>query len=161
MKKQFFMALIAGLLFCGSQAMAQKRATYQKEAIECLGVEGDGSQTVRVTGTGKNRRDAIEQAKKDAVAAVIFDGIRGGLQGCDTRPLIYEMNARRKYEDYFNVFFQDKGEYRNYVNTDDRRWGSTTGKRNKVIKNKRVTVTVLRPQLKQKLIADGIIKQQQ
>ena len=51
-------------------------ATFQKEKIECLGVEGDGSQTLRVTGTGRNITDAKEQAKKDAVMAVIFDGIR-------------------------------------------------------------------------------------
>ena len=33
---------------------------------ECIGVEGDGSQTVKGWGSGRNREDAVEQAKKMA-----------------------------------------------------------------------------------------------
>ena len=84
MKKVFIILTIACLVCSCSQP--PRLATYQKQEIECLGVEGDGSQTLRVTGTGRNKADAVEQAKKDAVSAVIFKGIRGGLQGCGTPP---------------------------------------------------------------------------
>ncbi len=157
MKKKLFIMLLAAMI-C-APTMAQKRkATYQKQVIECLGVEGDGSQTLRVTGTGRNKSDAKEQAKKDAVMAVIFDGIRGGLNGCDTRPLINDMNARRTYEDYFNAFFTDDGEYEKYVTTEDKKRGSSVKTKNKNFVNYRLTVRVLRPQLKARLQADGIIK---
>lgn len=153
------MILAVGCLFIGIATIhAQRLATYQKEVIECLGVEGDGSQTLRVTGTGRNKADAFEQAKKDAVMVVIFDGIRGGLQGCDTRPLLNEMNARDKYEDYFNIFFMDKGEYRKYVSMEDRKRYSQSTSKNKYFKNYRVTVRVLRSELKTRLKADGIIR---
>lgn len=71
-----------------------------------MGVELDGSQTLRVLGYGRNRSDAKEQAMKNAVWAVVFDGIREGVSGCNMRPLVTEVNARERYEDYFNVFLQ-------------------------------------------------------
>ena len=59
--------------------MAQKQAIYDRSSIKCMGVELDGSQTLRVLGYGRNRSDAKEQAMKNAVWAVVFDGIREGV----------------------------------------------------------------------------------
>ena len=81
------------------------QAIYDRSSIKCIGVELDGSQTLRVLGYGRNRADAKEQAMKNAVWAVIFDGIRDGVKGCNTRPLVTEVNAKERYEDYFNIFF--------------------------------------------------------
>lgn len=50
---------------------------------------------------------------KNAVWTVIFDGIREGVAGCNMRPLVTEANARERYEDYFNTFFADGGDYKN------------------------------------------------
>ena len=99
--------------------MAQKQAIYDRSSIKCMGVELDGSQTLRVLGYGRNRSDAKEQAMKNAVWAVVFDGIREGVSGCNMRPLVTEVNARERYEDYFNVFFADGGEYKKYVTLRD------------------------------------------
>ena len=68
-------------------AEAQQRQTvYARSSIRCMGVELDGSQTLRVQGYGRNRADAKEQAMKNAVWAVIFDGIRDGADaGCNMR----------------------------------------------------------------------------
>ena len=162
MKKSLIIIIVC--LLVGSVAsQAQRRrgsrmATYQKQKIECLGVEGDGSQTLRVTGTGRNVTDAKEQAKKDAVMAVIFDGIRSGMNGCDSRPLIQDMEARDKYEEYFDIFFMDHGEYLKYVTTEDRRIFSDDTQVNKSFRHYRLTVRVLRSELKQRLIDDGLIR---
>jgi hypothetical protein len=156
MKKLLFILTIAGLVCSCSQA--PRLATYQKQEIECLGVEGDGSQTIRVTGTGRNKADAVEQAKKDAVNAVIFKGIRGGLQGCDSRPLINELDARDKYADYFDIFFMDKGEYSRYASMEDRKLRSNDIQVNKSFCNFRITVRVLRSELRARLREDGILK---
>ncbi len=158
MRTKLFILIAVGLMAGTTAVQAQRRATYQKQAIECMGVEGDGSQTLRVTGTGRNKADAVEQAKKDAVMAVIFDGIRGGLQGCDSRPLINELDARDKYDEYFNIFFMDKGEYTKYVSLEDRKLRSNDKSKNKYFKNYRLTVRVLRSELKARLKADGVIK---
>ncbi|NBU82645.1 MAG: hypothetical protein EBS55_13465, partial [Flavobacteriaceae bacterium] len=105
-------------------ATAQKKtAGYYAYKTECLGVELDGSQTLKAWGNGRNRADAVEQAKKNAMRDVIFKGIREGKQECNQKPLIFEVNAEEKYEDYFNAFFADGGEYKNYVSLRDERIG--------------------------------------
>lgn len=133
--------------------------SYKSLEIECLNSERDGSQTLRVWGEGRNKNDAIEQAKKDAVYAVIFKGIRGGTEkGCNVHPIVFEVNAEKKYEYYFNTFFKDGGEYVNYVSMEDRRPGTTIKKKGNTQVKCCITVRVLRPELKQKLIEDKIIK---
>ena len=47
---------------------------------ECMGVELDGSQTLKAWGTGRNYSDACEQAKKNAVRDVLFKGIKNGFK---------------------------------------------------------------------------------
>ena len=156
--KKIVIILTAACLIVGCASQPPRLATYQKQEIECLGVEGDGSQTLRVTGTGRNKADAVEQAKKDAVNAVIFKGIRGGLQGCDSRPLINELDARDKYADYFDIFFMDRGEYSRYATMEDRKLRSNDIQVNKTFTNYRITVRVLRSELRARLREDGLIK---
>lgn len=52
-------------------------------------------------GEGRNRADAVEQAKKNAVREVIFNGIHDGNSSCDQRPLLNIPNAEERYREYF------------------------------------------------------------
>lgn len=144
-------------------ATAQKKtAGYYAYKTECLGVELDGSQTLKAWGNGRNRADAVEQAKKNAMRDVIFKGIREGKQECNQKPLIFEVNAEEKYEDYFNAFFADGGEYKNYVSLRDERIGDKINRDRKKMTESvtnGLVVRILRAELKAKLIADNIIKQ--
>lgn len=126
--------------------------------VHCLGIEMDGSQTLRVSGYGRKRSDAREQAKKNAVWAVIFYGVHEGAKGCNTKPLVTEVNARERHEDYFNSFFADEGPYLEYVSLEDRKRGSTTHKKDDLGVTYHLTLRVLCPQLKKRLKDDGIIK---
>ena len=140
-------------------------AAYYNYEVECLGVELDGSQTLRAWGEGRNKKDAVEQAKKNAVRAVVFKGIQGGLQGCNTKPVLLEVNAEEKYEDYFNVFFMDNGEYLKYVSMKDEKRTSLFTKDKEKEKSKHVvkygiTVRVLRYQLKSRFAEDHILPQE-
>jgi hypothetical protein len=128
---------------------------------ECLGIGMDGSQTVKAWGNGRNRWDAIEQAKKNAVNDVLFKGIYEGKQDCEKRPVLTEVNARQKNEAYFNKFFSDNGEYTKYISLKDERIDSKLS-RDRQVARKSVThgvvLTILRAELRQKMIEDGIIK---
>lgn len=157
MKKIILLAAFAAVMSVADMA-AQKVTTQRTPAPDCMGVELDGSQTLRAYGSGRNRKDAIEQARKNAVYAVVFDGIRNGVSGCDQRPLINEPNAREKYEDYFNAFFRDGGDYKNYVTSQDQRAASRNRDRSRTFVNFAVTVRVLRGELKARLREDGILK---
>ncbi|WP_300569786.1 hypothetical protein [Flavobacterium sp.] len=129
---------------------------------ECMGIELDGSVTLKAWGNGRNRADAVEQAKKNAVRDVIFSSILEGKQDCAKKPLITEVNAEEKYEDYFNKFFADGGEFKNFITLKDERIGEKISRDRKKARESvthGMVVRVLRAELKSKLIADGIIKQ--
>lgn len=147
-----------------SQAQhAQKNISgnYAKET-ECLGVEMDGSQTVKAWGFGNGRIDAVEQAKKTAVRDVLFKGIRSGKDECNQKPVVNEVNAQEKYEDYFNKFFADGGAYKNFISMKDEtiKMGAKDRKSATDGTQYGVVVTVKRAELKKQLIADNILKQQ-
>ena len=89
------------LVFAGCSSK-KSVSSYHSFESECLGVELDGSETLRAWGRGKNRTDAIEQAKKNAVRDVLFKGVVAGSRECSVRPLITEVNAQERYASYFN-----------------------------------------------------------
>lgn len=94
-----------------SGAYAYTAATFD---ATCLGVEGDGSQRMRVWGQGKDCSQAIEQAKINAVETVLFQGIKAD-GPCATHPLVPQVNAREKHQEYFDRFFAHKGSYSRFV----------------------------------------------
>lgn len=114
------------LFFSGitSNLTAQRNSNigYYTIESECLGSELDGSITLRAWGTGRNRFDAVDQAKKNALREVIFKGIRKGSPECNQRPLLPEVNAEMKYEDFFNRFFSDRtDDYKKFCSGKDER----------------------------------------
>lgn len=160
MKIKFCKVIPLIALACLLSACKNSQLTlpYYSFETECLGVELDGSQTLRVWGKGRNKADAEEQAKKNAVRDVLFKGITAGTGECNKRPLIMEVNAQEKYEYYFNVFFKDGGAYKKYVSMEDRKGNSTVGASSGTQDIYGLTVRVLRSELRQRLIDDDIIK---
>ncbi len=153
--KKALLTLLAALFLMS--ANAQTQTIYARSSIRCMGVELDGSQTLRVQGYGRNRSDAKEQAMKNAVWAVIFEGIRDGVEGCNMRPLVTEVNAKERYEDYFNIFFADNGEYKKYVSLRDTKKRSGGRSKDKLGYVYDLTIRVLRAELKARLKADNLI----
>ena len=129
---------------------------------ECLGVELDGSQTLKAWGKGRYWKDAADQAKKNAVRDVIFKGILDGSNECKVKALLMEVNAEEKYERYFAEFFKDDGEYTKYVSLKDERIPRhiirVRDSRNKDQSTYSVVVRVMRKELEEKLISDNILK---
>lgn len=126
-----------------------------KFEISCLGVDPDGGQTLRAWGNGINKSRAIEQAKRNAVEAVMFKGIQGS-GNCNKRPLINEVNARERYEEYFNTFFTEGGAYEKYVTLDEKRT-SRIKSSGASMEAWGVVVTVDRTALKNRLMDDNVI----
>ncbi|MDR1542807.1 MAG: hypothetical protein LBS50_00055 [Prevotellaceae bacterium] len=161
MKK--FSFVIVGTLFLLMSCRTTTPSFYQNET-QCLGVEMDGSQTLVAWGKGRYWQDGADQAKKNAVRDVIFKGLLIGADknGCNEKPLLLEVNAREKYEDYFNAFFKDGGEYKNFVSLKDERIGKRIlrkrNSRNQDETTYRIVVRVKRAELREKLINDGILK---
>ena len=163
MKKisKFYSVAALFVLVFSSCSMSRQTSGYYDFPTECLGSELDGSQTLLVFADGRNRLDAVEQAKKNAVREVLLKGIKDGKSVCDPRPLVPEVNADRKYENYFAKFFADGGEYLEFVSlADERIYNKILRDRmkgRKQIKNS-VVVRVEVLKLKEKLKSDEIIK---
>ncbi|MFA6127493.1 MAG: hypothetical protein WC699_09320 [Bacteroidales bacterium] len=150
--------LLLGTASCDPQ---RKIAAYNTFQTECLGIEMDGSQTVKAWGNGRNRHDAVEQAKKNAVRDVLFNGIVAGKPECQVKPVLPEVNVREKNENYFNKFFADGGEFRNYLSLRDekiaRRFVRDKQKARDQV-SRSVIARVDRPGLIEKMKKDGILK---
>lgn len=155
--KKVIILLFAALLAAGSVDAKQKKS-YYRTMVRCLGVELDGSQTLRVTGNGRNRADAREQAMKNAVYTVLFEGVKNGTGGCNTRPIVEDLRLKSQYEDFFNAFFADNGPYTRFVSLKDTKTLSGGKERTKVGYNYELTVRVLSADLKRELKANSILK---
>ena len=133
---------------------------YYKNEVQCLGLDANGNQLLRSWSYSKNlfEEDQLEVAKQRAIKEVIFKGIRNGNSDCSTKPLIFEMNAETKYEEYFNKFFSKDGPYKNYselINPELYK-GIEANVRTKQY-DKGIDVKVNIRELKKKLIEDNII----
>lgn len=157
-KYLFILAVSSITLFsnCGSKQTSV--SSYYSTEPECMESELDGTETILTWGRGKNKADAKEQAKKNAIYAVLFEGIRQGNKSCSRRPLITEVNAREKYEDYFNNFLKDGGQYKKFVSESDKKGNSEVRSNNIHDEKIGFVIRVKRADLKQQLIKDNIIK---
>jgi hypothetical protein len=153
---------IMGLLFLGISSCKTSSYARFNFKTECIGSELDGSNTLKAWGKGRYYKDAVDQAKKNAINDVIFMGIQDAQGGCNMKPLVFEVNAREKYEKYFNTFFEDGGEYTNYVTLQDEKIENNAIRvakyRDKGSSVYSVVLRVLRDDIKKKLIKDGILK---
>lgn len=157
MKKfSLFIAVVAAMLFAGCGA--KRSQAYYEKPSQVLSANYDGSYVIRVQVRARNAAIAFTDGQRKAVEEVIFSGVKAGSNGIsDLKPLCFDLNAREKYEDYFNVFFQDKGEWTKYASLKDKRTNTTRYQRDGRQMVESVTVTVDRAALKKRLQEDHII----
>ena len=150
-----FIAVTAMILAgCGPK----RSQAYYDAPSQVLSANYDGSYVIRTQVRARNAAIAFTDGQRKAVQEVIFDGAKAANNGVsDLKPLCFDKNAREKYEDYWNAFFQDNGEWTNYASLKDKRTTTTRYQRDGRQMIETVTVTVMRAELKQKLQEDGII----
>ncbi|HHT22428.1 MAG TPA: hypothetical protein GXZ87_03815 [Bacteroidales bacterium] len=157
-----FAILISSIVFYSCRKISpDPNAGYYKYDVLCINSEMDGSITVKAYGMGKNRKDAVEQAMKNALNTVMFKGVRGGNEGeCNLAPLIYSEQVKRQNAKYFATFFSDKSKiYKSFVSTrKDVRFGTA---RNAMLADTQIVYEVILrvyvDNLRDKLIIDNII----
>lgn len=156
MKKLSLIIAVIAMIFAGCGP--KRSQAYYDAPSQLLSANYDGSYVIRVQVRARNAAIAFTDGQRKAVQEVIFDGVKAGSNGIsDLKPLCFDKNAREKYEDYWNAFFQDNGEWTNYASLKDKRTTTTRYQRDGRQMIETVTVTVMRAELKQKLQEDGII----
>ncbi len=164
MKKELAWIFTAAMMLmfatgCKTPKSIDSTYAYNSFETQCLGTDLDGSQTLRAWGKGRDKAQAIEQARKNAVRDVIFKGIVSGTGECNKKPLLNEVNAAEKYEAYFDRFFADGGIYKSFTSLGDEKRLSQQKSADNSMDNYGVVVRVNRAALRQRLIDDGVLKQ--
>lgn len=159
MKQKIILAFAVSVFMltaCSSHRETSTTAFHSYET-ECLGKSMDGTQTLRVWASGRNKGDAIEQAKKKAVYDVVFTGITAGSGECNAYPVVDEPNARKKYEDYFDKFFANGGDYSKYVSSKGQKESAQHRYKGDGTQSFGIIVTVDRSALRKRFVDDNVI----
>ncbi|MFD0940175.1 hypothetical protein [Pedobacter boryungensis] len=125
MKKHILSSLLLCLFVVGfslttkAQAHAKKKADEQTEAwryeVEVAGTGVQGTYLVKVWSYSKRPAVAIEQAKKNAVHAIIFKGFPGKTGIAGKPPLTTNVNIEEEKKEFFTDFFSEGGKYMKFV----------------------------------------------
>lgn len=159
MKRLFLIVAVVGAMLatsCNTRTMTTP--AFYSTTCEYLNTEADGSITVRAYGQGRNRIDAREQARKNAVREVILKGVNVPGNTLMSRPLVFGANAEEKIAPFLNEFFRDGGAYTMFISLDDRRVGSNEKHWGGAQMKISTTVRVYRAELEQYLRDNNIIK---
>lgn len=120
MKKSLIVVFIL-LMICQlgiGQNRKERKAMYSSQynyELACLGVGQDGTKLIKIWGYGKKVDDAIYDAKRTAVASVIFRGVPAG-NGAAPTPSLLPVDAYEQNMDFFDDFFKAGGIYLSFVN---------------------------------------------
>lgn len=159
MSKFLLISTLAWLLVaCSGIEVVTHTSSFYDMETECLGKNMDGLQTLRVWATGNDKNDALTQAQKKAVYEVVFNGISAGAGECNAYPVVDEPNARKEYEDYFDRFFSDSGNYKKYVNIANKDKDAMSAYKSGGRIQFSIIVIVDRAGLRKQFKNDGIIK---
>ena len=146
-----------------SNAQARKKADEDTQIwryeIEAQAEGKDGTYVVKVWSYSKKKDVAIEQAKKNAVHGIVFQGFAGSGRVSGQPPIASSPGIEIEKADFFKSFFADGGPYLKYVSVSND--GSIAPEdRLKVGKEYKigVVVSVRKDMLKKDLQAQGIIK---
>lgn len=166
-KSLMVVATLVVSMLAGNSALAQAGRKADKDTkkwryeVQCVGVGNEGTKLIKVFSYSKKANVAIEQAKKNAIHAMIFQGFNGDASsGCPTqKPLTSNPALEQEKADFFDAFFADGGKYMKFVSVsgdgtiapEDR---MKVGKEYKI----GVVVSVMYDLLRKDLEAAGIIR---
>ena len=99
--------------------IATKRANNQtnewRYEIEAVETGTQGSYLIKVWSYSKKPTVAINQAKKNAVHGIIFQGFTGTATVPGQKPLTNNVNLETEKADFFTPFFSNDGKYMKFV----------------------------------------------
>jgi len=156
--KKLSIIIAAFAMICLASCGPKRSQAYYDQPSQVMSATAEGTYIIRVQVRAKDAVVAFTEAQRKVVKEVIFDGVKSANSGIsDLKPLCFDMNAREKYEDYWNAFFSDEGPWKEFTSYKDRRATSTRYQRDGRLMVETGTVTVDRAGIKKKLQDDGII----
>ena len=106
----FFIFLIgANLIAQNADKKADKDTRKWRYEVQAVSEGKEGTYVVKVWSYSKKPNVAIEQAKKNAIHGVIFQGVVGTGRVSNQPPIASDPGIEMQHSDFFNVFFKDGG----------------------------------------------------
>lgn len=123
---------------------------------ECVTIETDGYVIIKIWDTKKGAKYNSEQARKDAIHAILFSGISGG-NDCTTQiPILNKTEEQENFKTIENSFFAKKGKWSMFTRSSAT---ETTLPANLGVKNWKVyQVSISKNELRKYLEEQKIIK---
>lgn len=121
MKTKLFFLNIIILIVVSFNIDAQTQSKSNKDTkhwiyeIEAVSTGSSGSYLIKVWSYSKKPVLAIEQAKKNAVHGIIFQGFTGKPGVSGQKPLTSNSNLEQEKREFFDPFFEDGGKYMKFV----------------------------------------------
>jgi hypothetical protein len=82
---------------------------------ECVKIEHDGYVTIKIWDTKKGAKYKPEQARKDAIYAILYSGVSGS-NGCSTQPpILNKPEAIDNFKSIQKRFFSKKGKWTSFT----------------------------------------------
>lgn len=104
-KNSFWILALSSLMLL---SFASNNRNYQ---TECVTIETDGYVTIKIWDTKKGAKYKSEQARKDAIHAILFSGI-AGTSGCSTQPpLLNNTEEQKNFKTIEESFFDKSGKW--------------------------------------------------
>jgi hypothetical protein len=105
------LAFVFMCVSANAQNKQAKLASFYEYETECLEDKLDGHFVFLAWGSGSSKKEAIDQAKRNAINDILFKGVNKST--CSIRPIITEVQAREKYRGYVAEFFRN--DYSKYI----------------------------------------------
>jgi hypothetical protein len=140
------------LLLMGSVLFATHIFCYSPPDFQtqCVTLNTDGYIVLKVWSPRKGNKYKLNQARKDAVKAVLFAGLGGGGNCTSQNPLLNSADERDKFHQIHKSFFSRNGDWLMYTNSSNVNYDA---KGNRIYE-----ISVSKEQLRKNLENQEIIK---
>lgn len=107
--------IISIITMLQARTKPEKNTQIWRYEIEAVSTGAPGTYLIKVWSYSKKPELAIEQAKKNAVHAIIFQGYTGKPGVSGQQPLSSNPNLEQEQKEFFTNFFEDGGKYMKFV----------------------------------------------
>jgi hypothetical protein len=153
MKKNILQTLIIVMSSLMLLSFTSNNRNYQ---TECVTIETDGYVIIKIWDTKKGAKYNSEQARKDAIHAILFSGISGGNDCTTQTPILNKTEEQENFKTIENSFFAKKGKWSMFTRSSAT---ETTLPANLGVKNWKVyQVSISKNELRKYLEEQKIIK---
>ncbi len=124
-------------------------------SIECISVESDGYITLKIWDTKQGKNYKSDQARKDAVNAILFSGVPPTNFCITQKPILVDMEAQKNFDKIEKDFFGKNGAWSKYTRMSETQNAlpETIGQKNWKVYQVSVSKSLLRKDLEdQKII---------